>query len=112
MRHWRRLAATMLVAVLLAGSARGAEDASGKPDHEPDPRAALSAAALNVLFLPVRIPLTVFGAALAGVTGFLTFGGVHAANDVFSLFDGTQVLNERVLDGREPFCVGRAGCER
>lgn len=109
MTHWRRLAATLVLTMLLAGGAR-AEDGSTEA-REPNPRAALSAAALNLIFLPIRIPLTFLGAELAGLTGFLTFGGEHAADDVFGLVDGTQVINEKVIDGREPFCVSRAGCQ-
>jgi hypothetical protein len=110
MTAWRRIAAIAAMTVLLAGGARGADDLptddSGEP-RQPRPREAISAALLNLVFLPVRLPLTVIGAELSGLTGFLTFGGKHAADDVFGFFDGTQVIDEHVIDGREPFCVGR-----
>ncbi|MBX3025302.1 hypothetical protein KF840_10365 [bacterium] len=113
MTQWRRNAAMALVAILLAGGAHAAQPvptAPGVEEHEPNPGAALAAAGLNVLFLPLRLPLTVLGAALGGLTGFMTFGGKHAADDVFGLVDGTQVINVRVLEGREPFCIGSLDC--
>lgn len=107
MAHWRRIAATAALAVLMASGARAADDELKTEAHVPNPRGALTAALLNVVFLPVRLPLTVLGAWTAGLTGFLTFGGEHAADDVFGLVDGTQVINQRVLDGRERFTIGR-----
>lgn len=110
---WRRTAALAVLALLLANGARAEAPlpvSSSAPAHTPNPRAALTAAALNLVYLPVRLPLTVLGAAVAGMTGWLTFGGEHAADDVFDLVDGTQVIDERVLEGREPFCVGSVDC--
>lgn len=112
MAHWQRIAAALVLTTLLAGGARAAGDELGPEARTPKPGEALTAAALNLFFLPVRLPLTVIGAMLAGATGFLTFGGEHAAADVFGLVDGTQVIDEKVLDGREPFCIGRLDCPR
>ncbi|HSP97022.1 MAG TPA: hypothetical protein VL049_07225 [Candidatus Dormibacteraeota bacterium] len=99
---------------LLASGARATDESTSTEgrQREPNPRAALSAAALNLLYLPVRLPLTVLGAFVAGFTGFMTFGGRYAADDVFGLVDGTQVIDEHVLEGREPFCVGSIDCPR
>src|SRR5262245_16570219 len=105
MAQWRRIAAIVLTAVVLAGSVRAAEEETGGPPvdtREPNPRAALSSVAANIFFLPVRLPLTVLGAFFAGFTGFMTFGGKHAADDVFGFVDGTQVIDEHVIEGREP----------
>jgi hypothetical protein len=114
MAHWRRIAAIAVILTLLASGARATDESTGgeAASREPNPRAALTAAALNLFFLPVRIPLTVVGAFFAGATGFLTFGGKHAADDVFGFVDGTQVIDEHVLEGREPFCIGRYDCQR
>ncbi|MFN8642529.1 MAG: hypothetical protein U0802_13075 [Candidatus Binatia bacterium] len=112
---WRRIAATAVLAILLANGARAVEPvpaSASEPARTPNPRAAISAALLNLVYLPVRLPLTVLGAAFAGMTGWLTFGGVHAADDVFGLVDGTQVIDEHVIEGREPFCIGRWDCPR
>lgn len=112
MAHWRRIATALILTTLLASGARAADDELGPEVRTPKPRQALTAAALNLFFLPVRIPLTVVGAMFAGMTGFLTFGGEHAADDVFGLVDGTQVIDEHVIEGREPFCIGRLDCPR
>ena len=112
MAHWRRIAALVLVTTLLASGARAADLSSGTEARErvPNPRAALSAVVINMVFLPVRLPLTVLGAFVAGFTGFMTFGGKYAADDVFGFVDGTQVIDEHVIEGREPFCIGRYDC--
>ena len=112
MARWRRIAAIAMVTTMLATNVRALDDSSDTEtrEREPNPRAALSAVALNIVFLPVRLPLTVLGAFFAGFTGFMTFGGKHAADDVFGFVDGTQVIDEHVLEGREPFCIGRYDC--
>ena len=112
MASWRRIAATVVLASLLASGAHARDESATEPAREPNPRAAISAALLNLVYLPVRLPLTVVGAFFAGAPGFLTFGGTHAANDVFGLVDGTQVIDEHVIEGREPFCIGRLDCPR
>jgi hypothetical protein len=110
--HRRRIAAMVLVTTMLASSVRAVDLSSDTEtrEREPNPRAALSAVVINMVFLPVRLPLTALGAFLAGFTGFMTFGGKYAADDVFGLVDGTQVIDEHVVEGREPFCIGRYDC--
>jgi hypothetical protein len=112
MIRWRRLAAVVLVATMLANGARAVDLSSDTEtrEREPNPGAALAAVALNIVFLPVRLPLTVLGAFFAGFTGFMTFGGKYAADDVFGFVDGTQVIDEHVIEGRERFCIGRYDC--
>jgi hypothetical protein len=107
MMQRKRIVATAALAALLASGVRAADDELKTEARTPNPGGALAAALLNVVFLPVRLPLTVLGAGLAGLTGFLTFGGKHAADDVFGLVDGTQVIDKKVLDGRERFRIGR-----
>ncbi len=112
MAHWRRMAALVLVTAMLASSVRAVDLSSDTETRErdPNPRAALSAVVINTVFLPVRLPLTVLGAFVAGFAGFMTFGGTYAADDVFGFVDGTQVIDEHVIEGREPFCIGRYDC--
>jgi len=74
--------------------------------RERKPGYALGAAAMNVFYVPVRFGLTVFGAALSGVTGFLTAGNQEAAGDVASVFDGTQFLRPEHVEGSEPIRFG------
>jgi hypothetical protein len=102
-----RIAAAALTALLHCGTAH-AEDGSLKNEgHRPDPGLAIASALLNVLFLPIRLPLTIIGAEFAGLSGFLSAGDEHVANDVFGLVDGTQIITPKVLKGHEPFRVSR-----
>lgn len=106
------MGAALLLPLLVAGGVR-AEDAVAPLDpmdqsdtlapREPQPRAAATAALMNLFFLPVRIPVTVIGAHLAGLTGWLTAGNTHAADDVFGLVDGSQFITPAMLEKREPF---------
>lgn len=101
----RRLALAMTVALLTSGSA-WAQAGDFAPVREPQPRVALSAAFINAFFVPVRFPITVAGAVAAGATGWLTAGNRHAADDVFSLVDGTQVITPAIIEDRAPFSFG------
>lgn len=112
-RRLYTMSAVLALGLLVAGGVR-AEDAVAPLDpsdqsallgREPQPRAALTAALLNIVFLPVRLPVTIIGAELAGVTGWLTAGNEHAANDVFGLVDGSQVITPAMLEKTERFRV-------
>jgi hypothetical protein len=100
MRRLHQLAMATALAMAMAGSARGQEFA---PVREPQPRVGLSAMVINAFFIPLRFPVTVAGAALAGATGWLTAGNRHAADDVFGLVDGTQVMTTDIIEQRERF---------
>jgi hypothetical protein len=96
----------MMVTVLLAGSVHAADDGFAPP-RDPQPRAALTATLMNALYLPIRFPITVIGAFSAGLTGWLTAGNQHAANDVFGLVDGSQFITPAMLEKRERFTFSR-----
>ncbi|MFN8643092.1 MAG: hypothetical protein U0802_16090 [Candidatus Binatia bacterium] len=49
------------------------------------------------------LPGTVVGAVAAGATGWLTAGNHNAADDIFGLFDGTQVVTPDIIENRERF---------
>lgn len=102
MRRLRLILVAMTVMALLASGAWAADD-DFTPPREPQPRAALTATLMNALFLPIRFPITVVGAWTAGLTGFLTAGNQHAADDVFGLVDGSQFITPAMLEKREPF---------
>jgi hypothetical protein len=102
MKRLRQLAMATTVVALLANGARAADDGFAPP-REPQPRAALTATLMNALYLPIRFPITVLGAWTAGLTGFLTAGNKHAANDIFGLVDGSQVITPAMLEKRERF---------
>lgn len=74
--------------------------------RERKPGYALAAAGLNLFYVPVRLVVTVFGAQLSGLTGWLTAGNAQAAGDVASLFDGTQFLKPEHVEGSEPVRFG------
>lgn len=90
--------------VLLAATQVSAADPMEVRDRKPG--YALAAAGMNVLYVPVRLMLTVFGAELSGVTGLLTGGNQEAAGDVASVFDGTQFLTPEHVEGSEPLRFG------
>jgi len=103
MRRLQQFAMATALALAMAGSAQGQDYA---PVREPQPRVGLSALVINAFLIPVRFPVTVVGAALAGTTGFLTAGNQHAADDIFGLVDGTQVMTTDIIEGRERFTWG------
>src|SRR5690349_17803489 len=100
MGRLQQLAMATAVALAMAGSAQ-AQDY--EPVREPQPRVGLSAMVINAFFVPLRFPVTVAGAALAGATGWLTAGNRHAADDVFGLVDGTQVITPEIIEDRARF---------
>jgi hypothetical protein len=98
-------AAAIAGAMLCVGSAR-AQQLEPVQVRNPDPGTALSAATLNVLFVPVRVGVTAVGAVLGGATGWLTAGNREAARSVWYVFDGPQVLQPEMLYGREAVEIG------
>jgi hypothetical protein len=106
MRMFRTTVAAVAVTALLAGSALGANDQLTEA-RRAEPGLALAAALINVVYLPLRLAVTAAGGVLGGVTGFLTAGNSKAAQDVFGLTDGTQVITPDILDGSKPFHFSR-----
>jgi hypothetical protein len=91
-------------AMLCAGSARA--QLEPVQVRNPDPGTALAAAALNVIFIPVRVGVTAVGAGLGGLTGWLTAGNREAARSVWYVFDGPQVLQPDMLYGKQAVALG------
>lgn len=103
----------VLVAALLSMSAGAVQAGQGygirseppqKRERRPGP--AIGAAASNIVFAPVRIAVTIIGAGLGGLTGFLTAGNVDAASDIWALFDGQNYLSPEVMTGEEQLRFG------
>jgi hypothetical protein len=69
--------------------------------RKPAPAAALGAAALNVVFFPLRLVVTVLFAELGGLTGLMTGGNEQAAHDVWSLVGGRNFLTPEFVAGKE-----------
>ncbi len=103
MRAMRNIFCATCVLVMAAGQVSASDPLEVR---ERKPGYALAAAGLNVFYVPVRLALTVVGAELAGVTGFLTGGNKEAAGDVASVFDGTQYLTPEQVEGSEPVIFG------
>lgn len=103
----RRVLFILLALTCLATPLRAADDGLDPTliHRERHPRAALTALMFNVVFLPVRFATTFVGAELAGLTGFFTAGNVEAANDVFDLVNGSQVITPKMLEGKEEFRI-------
>ncbi|MBX3024884.1 hypothetical protein KF840_08230 [bacterium] len=102
MKRLQRLAMASVLVLLMTGGAY-AQGQDFEPVREPQPRVGLSAMVINAFFVPLRFPVTVAGAALAGATGWLTAGNRHAADDIFGLVDGTQVITTDIIEKRQRF---------
>src|SRR5215471_18944155 len=94
-------------AMLWVGAAR-AQGLTPVQVHEPHPGAAALAATANIIFMPVRIAVAAVGAELGGLTGWLTAGNLHAAEDIWHLppFDGQMYLQPEMMYGEEPLEFG------
>lgn len=71
--------------------------------HEPAPGAAIGAAFINVVQLPLRLVATTFMGALGGFTGFMLGGDRQAAWDTWNLAGGDQLVTAEMLQGRESY---------
>jgi hypothetical protein len=100
MRTLQRLLAVVAISALLTTNV-SAEETTAEV-HQPAPGAALATAALNVLFVPLRLTVTLLFAELGGITGFLTGGDQQAAKDVWNLVGGRNFLTPAFIQGKEP----------
>jgi hypothetical protein len=103
MTHWRWISAGLILLSLVATGALAADEELTEAHAPTSPGTALGAAALNIVYLPIRMPITLMGGLLGGATGFLNGGDRHSAEAVYSLTDGSQVITPEMLEGREPF---------
>jgi hypothetical protein len=107
----RRIARTAAVGALVALlSTTSLAQVPDEPPFEPpppiSPRLALTAALINVVYLPLRVALTGVTAVVGGLTGFMTGGNQEASDAVFGLTNGPQVITPAMLDGRERWHLG------
>ncbi|MEO8604832.1 MAG: hypothetical protein ABI629_19860 [bacterium] len=103
MQQRKRALAVLITATLLASAASAMENDKSMVPYDRDPGAAVGAALINIVYLPVRIMTTFIGAEFAGIVGLFTGGNVRAANDTFDLVNGSQVITPKMLDGKEQF---------
>jgi hypothetical protein len=78
-----------------------AEDFELEEVYEPSAGAIAGAIAINVVYVPVRFPFTVVGAALGGIEGLISAGNEGAARDIWGLTDGSQIITPAMLEGRQ-----------
>jgi hypothetical protein len=96
----RSLAVGVLVALLGSGAV-AQESAPIARTH--DPVLATCAAMIDVVYLPFRIATTLVGGVLGGFVGFITLGDRAAAESIWALSDGSQIVTPEMLEGVEPF---------
>ena len=110
MKAVRIVLTALAVAMLYGGSAQAdwQDELAPVERRVPRPGSAALAAVGNVLFVPVRVTFTTIGAALGGLTGWLTAGNRYAAEDIWHLppFDGQTHLQPEMMYGEEPLMVG------
>jgi ABC-type transport system involved in cytochrome c biogenesis permease subunit len=86
---------------LLASMAAAQEPAPIVRTH--DPALAACAAVIDVVYLPLRLATTLVGGVLGGFVGFITLGDKAAAESIWALSDGSQIVTPEMLEGVEPF---------
>jgi len=89
------------LALLLASAAAAQEPAPIVRTHNPG--LAVGAALLDVVYLPMRLGLTTVGGMLGGFVGFITLGDKAAAESIWAITDGSQIITPEMLDGTERF---------
>jgi len=65
----------------------------------------LGAAAINVVYIPVRLAVSTVVGVLGGVTGFFLAGDREGAEDVWGLVNGQTIITQDILQGREEFRI-------
>jgi hypothetical protein len=74
--------------------------------HRPSPRLVGAAMLINLVYIPARLILTATVGVFGGLAGFLTFGDQAAADSIFSLASGPQVITPEMLEGTERWHLG------
>jgi ABC-type transport system involved in cytochrome c biogenesis permease subunit len=90
-----------VLVALLGSAAMAQEPAPIVRTH--DPVLATCAAMIDVVYLPLRIATTAVGGILGGFVGFITLGDKAAAESIWALSDGSQIVTPEMLEGVEPF---------
>jgi hypothetical protein len=107
-----RIALTVLAVAMLCGGGARAEWSTDQlapvERRQAHPGSAALAAVGNILFVPIRVVFVTLGAGLGGLTGWLTAGNRHAAEDIWRLppFDGQTHLQPEMMWGEEPLMIG------
>ena len=99
----RPIARVTLVTSLLCLLALRAHAEDQLRYHEPAPGAAVGAAFLNVVQVPLRLVATTGVGILGGFTGFMLGGDRQSAWDVWNLGGGDQVVTPEMLQRRQGY---------
>lgn len=102
----RASSVAIVALVALLASAAWAQEEAAFRDRAHAPGPALGAAFANVVYMPVRLGLSILWAEVGGVTGLMTAGNRHAAEDVWEMFDGSAILTPGMMQGTETFRFG------
>lgn len=100
----RRIIVAALLAAALSGTATAQETAPIVRTHSPGLAAA--AAGINLFYVPLRIAVSAVNGILGGFTGFITFGDKAAAEAIWGLTSGPQVITPEMLEGTERWHLG------
>lgn len=102
----KRVATTVLSALLCRATAAWAAPQAPVIEaprvQAKDVGYSLGAAAVNVVYFPVRLAVTTLTAAAGGFTGFMIGGDLEAATAIWDSTDGQAYITPEILDGSEP----------
>lgn len=101
MKRLSCLVTTAVLAALLNTAAQAQEPAAMTRTH--DPGLAAAAAAINVVYMPLRLTTTLTCGILGGLAAFLTFGDKSAAEGIWEITNGSQIVTPDMLAGTERF---------
>jgi len=66
----------------------------------------IGAAAINTVYFPLRLALTLVTAELGGLAGWMTGGEVQSAHAVWNATDGEAYVTPAMLEGRQQLHFG------
>jgi hypothetical protein len=104
MKRAQQLVAVVLTALVLSTTVVAQEPAPIVRSH--NPRLAATAALLNIGYVPLRMMVTLVDGLLGGFVGFITFGDKAAAESIWALTSGPQVITPEMLEGTERWHMG------
>lgn len=97
----------IIVMALLAVCATDASAGHGMlRNRKRTPEAGIAAAVANVVFIPVRLGVSLVAGELGGMVGFLTAGNRNAAEDVWYQFRGQNIITPEMASGHETLEFG------
>jgi hypothetical protein len=105
MKRAQQLVAVVLTALVLSSTTVAAQEPAAIVRSH-NPRLAATAALLNIGYVPLRMMVTLVDGLLGGFVGFITFGDKSAADSIWALTSGPQVITPEMLEGTERWHMG------